>query len=84
MDPTIPLLSAVAVTGVIVGAYFFARWQGWRRAGNDTVYHFRCGGCGRRLRFHARQQVLSSSHSGSVPRASSRVSRRPAAPAKAQ
>ena len=34
------------------GAFFFVRL---RKSGGEAVYHFRCPGCKRKLRYHARQ-----------------------------
>ena len=55
MDPTILLAIVVTATAIAGGAYLFTRLKGRRRAEDGTVYHFRCPGCGRRLRFHSRQ-----------------------------
>jgi hypothetical protein len=45
----------VAVLVVIIGGFLFVRWREWQRQHDDEVYHFRCPGCKRRLRFYARQ-----------------------------
>lgn len=55
MDPTILLVAAIVVVAAAGGAYLFVRWKGRRRALDATIYHFRCPGCGRRLRFNSRQ-----------------------------
>lgn len=64
--PTILLVCAVAVTAALGGAYLFTRWKGRGQTRSDAVYHFRCTGCQRRLRFSSRQvgRKGSCSHCG--------------------
>jgi hypothetical protein len=56
MDTT----TVLAIGGALLllaggGAYLLSRLKAGRRARAEEVYHFRCGGCKRRLRFLARQ-----------------------------
>ena len=51
-DFTIWLIVGVVVFLVAAGGFFFIRL---RRSGPEVVYHFRCPGCKRKLRYHARQ-----------------------------
>ncbi len=55
MDPTILLAIVATATAVSGGAYLFACARGRGRARDGAVYHFRCPGCGRRLRYQSRQ-----------------------------
>jgi hypothetical protein len=51
MDPIVGVLIGVAVVGVVGGFYWFRG----RRPKEEPVFHFRCPGCKRRLRYRARQ-----------------------------
>jgi len=55
MDPTTILVIVIIATAVAGGAYLFVRLKGRGRARDGTVYHFRCPGCGRRLRYQSSQ-----------------------------
>jgi rRNA maturation endonuclease Nob1 len=59
MDVLIWVVVAGVVIGLAVVAYVLVlRWRGGLTV--EEYFHFRCPGCKRRLRFHARQ----SGHSG--------------------
>jgi predicted RNA-binding Zn-ribbon protein involved in translation (DUF1610 family) len=56
METTTLVAIAVAVLALAGGGYYLlARLRGQRRAKDEEFLHFRCTGCGRRLRFRARQ-----------------------------
>ena len=62
MSPVIWVVLAAVVLLLAAGAYFALRH---RPAPTDgQAYHFECPGCGRRLRYHARQ----AGHTGQCPR----------------
>lgn len=46
------IILGVVVFLVAAGAFFFVRL---RKSDAEAVYHFRCPGCKRKLRYHARQ-----------------------------
>ncbi len=52
VDITIWIILGIAVLLVAAGAFYFVRL---RKSAGEAVYHFRCPGCKRRLRYHARQ-----------------------------
>jgi hypothetical protein len=52
MDTTTVLLTAGAILLLAAAAFAFLRLRGDRE---EPYYHFRCPGCGRRLRYRARQ-----------------------------
>jgi DNA-directed RNA polymerase subunit RPC12/RpoP len=54
MDWTTGLLIAGAVIVLAAVGYLIFRWMSGQRK-DESVYHFRCTGCGRRLRYNARQ-----------------------------
>jgi RNase P subunit RPR2 len=51
-DITVWIILGIVVFVLAAGAFFVMRL---RKSGADAVYHFRCPGCKRRLRYHARQ-----------------------------
>jgi hypothetical protein len=56
MPTTTLVLIVVAALAVVGGGLVF--WlvrRGWARRSAAEYYHFRCPGCQRRLRYHARQ-----------------------------
>jgi LPXTG-motif cell wall-anchored protein len=55
VDTTIILAIVGAVALLAAGGYLLVRWRQQQRGKAEAVYHFRCPGCKRRLRFHARQ-----------------------------
>ncbi len=47
---------AVGVVVMMGASYLFLRWRAGQGGGqDDTVYHFKCPSCKRRLRFYGRQ-----------------------------
>jgi hypothetical protein len=55
MEQTALILVAGAIIALAGGGYLFLRLKDRRRAAEEAFHHFRCPGCRRRLRFHARQ-----------------------------
>jgi hypothetical protein len=52
---TVVMIVGAIVVVAVVGGYLFLHWR-WRQgAKGDVIYHFRCPGCKRRLRYNARQ-----------------------------
>ncbi len=51
-DVTVWIILGIVVFMAAVGVFFFVRA---RRSTVEAVYHFRCPGCKRKLRYHARQ-----------------------------
>lgn len=54
MDSTTLLLTFGAVIVVAVAGYLVVRWKAGQRK-DVGFYHFRCTGCGRRLRYQTQQ-----------------------------
>jgi hypothetical protein len=52
IDLTIWIILGAIVFLVAAGAFFLVRF---RKSGGEAVYYFRCPGCKRKLRYHARQ-----------------------------
>ncbi len=55
MDVTTLLVLAAVVGLLAVVGYAAVRVRRRRQEQSDAVHHFRCPGCGRRLRFRVRQ-----------------------------
>ncbi len=52
---TLLVVAAAAVAALAAGAYLLSRRRNRRRDAADEFHHFRCPGCGRRLRFRSKQ-----------------------------
>jgi hypothetical protein len=51
-DIIVWIIVGIVALLAVAGVFFFVRS---RRAGEEVVYHFRCPGCKRKLRYYARQ-----------------------------
>jgi DNA-directed RNA polymerase subunit RPC12/RpoP len=45
----------VSVVALLAGANIYVYWRNRPKKVQETVYHFQCSNCGRRLKYRARQ-----------------------------